>query len=81
MDISTPVNFAVSVIIVLFLIDAFFVDASRWCRRRHRRRREHLRHALEFFALPLDFTDALSALATNVFCQFNKTEDVFLFRG
>lgn len=79
---STPIPLAMNVVIVLFLVNALLVHAPGRRRRgsRDRRRRQHFRQALELFALPLDFADALAALAADVLGQFDEAEDVFLLR-
>jgi len=77
---STPIPLAVNVVIVLFLVNALLVHASRRRRGgRDRRRRQHLGQALELFTLPLDFADTFAAFSANVLGQFDQAEDVFLF--
>ena len=67
-----------NVVIVLFLINALFVGAPRGRGRGDRRRRQHLRQTLELLALPLNFADAFTVLAADVFGQLYEAEDVFL---
>lgn len=78
---STPIPLAVNVVIVLFLVNALLVHASRRRGSRDRRRRKHFWQTLKLLALPLDFADAFAALAADVLGQFDQAEDVFLFWG
>jgi hypothetical protein len=71
----------VNVVIVLFLVDALFINTPRRRRSRDRRRRQQFWLPLKLFALPLDFADAFAALAADVFGQLDEAEDVFLLRG
>jgi ABC-type uncharacterized transport system permease subunit len=78
---STPIPLAVNVVIVLFLVNALLVHASRRRGSRDRRWRKHFWQALELLALPLDFANAFAALAADILGQFDQAEDVFLFGG
>lgn len=73
----------VPVMVVLSLNDPLIVSATRLANRRGRNSRrggKSLRRwfAFQLIALPLDLTDAVAALASNVFRRFNKTENIFL---
>lgn len=63
---SAPIPPAITVVVVLSLVDALLVVGPRWCRN-WRRRGNHFRSAIDFLTLPLQFADALAALATDVF--------------
>lgn len=71
------------IVVVLPLRNPLIVPSPHFSDRRrrdHRRSWEGFRRrlAVQLVALPLDFADALAALAPDVFGDFDEAEDVFL---